>query len=165
VDYTCYPKGRQGRPELGDTGDEAHTSLDAALLSSTDLVPAGHKLFDSGANQHLTPYHSLLPTTPLTPKAISTATNTHSCDSCRSLKLDIPNGKSTTLIMLKEVLHALDITATLISVGHMTKPDTRPHSRVAHHHSQCERHTVGLIPARMVYTRFNTRLQPATMLC
>jgi len=33
---------------------------------------------------------------------------------------------------VEEVLHALDITATLISVGHMTKPDTRPHSRVAH---------------------------------
>jgi len=135
-------------PELGDSGDEASN---AALLSSTNLIPAGHKLFNSGATQHLTPYHSLLTNySIIAPKAISTA-NKHSFNviGCRSLKLDIPNGKSTTLIMLKEVLHALDITATLISVGHI---DQARYSATAKG-STCtifnvNRHTVGLIPAQ-----------------
>ena len=61
-------------PELQDTGCNAHTLLDTALLSSTDLTPKGHivELFNSGATGHITPYHSTLTNySTIAPKAIS----------------------------------------------------------------------------------------------
>jgi len=136
-----------------DTRDEAYTLSDNALLSSMDLIPDGHivKLFDSGATRHMMPYHSCLTNySTITPKAISAA-NKHSFNAigCGSLKIDIPNGKSTTSIVLKEVLHAPDIAATLISVGHIDQAGylaTFKSGTCTIHNENGN--TVGLIPAQ-----------------
>ena len=115
-------------PELlEETRGEAHTSLDTALLTSTDLTSKGHivKLFDSGATQHMTPTQSLLKNySTITPKAMS-AVNKHSFNMIgnSNLKLDIPNRKSTNSLILKEVLHAPDMTITFISVGHIDQAE------------------------------------------
>ena len=119
-----------------------------------------------GATQHIMLYHSLLTNySTIAPKAISTVKkHSFSAIGCRSLKLDIPNGKSTTSIILKEVLHALDIAATLISFGCI---DQASYSATFKGGTcticNVNRHPVGLIPAQNGLYKMNARPQSVTM--
>ena len=69
----------------------------------------------------MTPHRALLTNfTTILPKPISAA-NKHLFNAMGqgNLKLEVPNGKSVTNIMLKEVLYTPDIMVTLIAIGHI----------------------------------------------
>ena len=115
----------QGEPQLqkGLGRTKAHTSLDMAFLTSTNLISIGCtvKLFNSCATLNMTPHRALLTNfTAIPPNPISAA-NKHLFNAIGlgDLKLEVPNGKSVTNIILKEVLYTPDITMTLIAMCHI----------------------------------------------
>src|SRR6266850_387777 len=81
------------------------------------------KLYNSGASRHMSPfgehfinYRMILPC-PITAadKRIFYAVGT------RDLRIEVPNGKSSTPIILKDVLHALDMGITIVVINCITK--------------------------------------------
>src|SRR6267142_1716910 len=80
------------------------------------------KLYNSGALCHMSPfserftnYHSIPPhTITTTDKQVFYAVGTG------DLRIKVPNGKSSTPITLKDVLHALDMGITIVSVSQIT---------------------------------------------
>jgi len=95
----------------------------ATIETMTTTTPGnnGHtlELYDLGASHHMTPYQHLLKNySPTTDKLIN-ATNQQSFHavSTGNLHITIPNDKSTTPIMLKNVLYAPEIATTSVSIG------------------------------------------------
>ena len=67
-------------------------------------------------SEQFTNYHSiLLQAITATDKQVFYAVGT------RDLRIEVPNGKSSTPITLKDVLHALDIGITIVSVSQITQ--------------------------------------------
>jgi hypothetical protein len=80
------------------------------------------ELYDSGASRHMSPFchhfanYRSIPPRPITAanKRIFYAIGTG------DLQIDVPNGDMTTPILLKDTLHAPDMTLTIVSIGHIT---------------------------------------------
>jgi len=89
-------------------------------MTTTTPSNNGHtlELYDLRASCHMTPYQHLLEDySPTTDKLIN-ATNQQSFHavSTGNLHITVPNGKSTTPIMLKNVLYTPEIATTLVSI-------------------------------------------------
>jgi hypothetical protein len=81
------------------------------------------KLYDSGASQHMSPFHERFATyQSILPHAITVA-NKHVFYTVRTgdLQVKVPNGNSSTTILLRDALHAPDMGITIISVSHIAK--------------------------------------------
>jgi len=94
-----------------------------ALTYTADAITTPPKitseLYDSGATCHMTPHKDLLSNyVSIMPKLIN-ATNqlTFQPIGCRDLTIHVPNNGQTSNIMLRDVLYALDIGVTLVSIG------------------------------------------------
>ena len=98
---------------------EAMSSLPFATLAYTGTQTNTIELYDSGASQHLSPYHEhFVNFVDITPKPI-TATDKHTFDAtgCSKLYVEIPNGNTKARILLKNVLYAPSMGVTLVSIS------------------------------------------------
>jgi len=97
----------------------------AMIETMTTTTPSnnGHtlELYNSGASHHMTPYQHLLEDySPTTDKLINAANQqSFHAVSTGNLHITVPNGESTTPIMLKNMLYAPEIATTLVSIGHI----------------------------------------------
>lgn len=108
-----------------DEGDDACTNYTFAMLAGYAMGPQDVEieLYDSGATRHMSPYkHQLENYVSIIPKSI-TAANKRSFQAIGKgdLRIHIPNGKNSTTILLKDVLHCPDIGVTLVSISRVTE--------------------------------------------
>ena len=108
----------RGKDDEGET-----SSYTAAVLTGNQYTrKSGSELYDSGASRHMTPFRDRLlnftsiPSRPITAadKRIFHATGKG------DLQIEIPNGKTTTRTLLKDVLYAPDMGLTIVSISRIT---------------------------------------------
>ena len=103
-----------------DEDEEPKFSYCSALLAGKSLQTGQRMiLFDSGASCHMSSYHDHFTNfKSIVPKAI-TAANKHTFKAIGKgdLTIFIPNGSSTTHILLRDVLYAPKMGITLVSIG------------------------------------------------
>ena len=109
---------------IEDMGDDGLTSFDAAMLVNVEGNVEGiqTELYDSGASCHMSPYRDHFENyVPIAPKSITAADKRYfQAIGKGDLQIKIPNGPSTTTILLKDVLHCPDMGLTLVSIGKIT---------------------------------------------
>jgi hypothetical protein len=81
------------------------------------------KLYDSGASRHMTPLRNRFTTyQEIMPHPIIAADKrVFYTIGIGDVIIDVPNGKSSTQITLKDILHAPDMGATIVSISHIAK--------------------------------------------
>jgi transposase InsO family protein len=104
-----------------DTGDDAFSrKFDSAMLANTFGDSSYEsELYDSGASRHMSPYHhQFINFRVIVPKTIIAADRgTFQATGLGDMRIQMPNGKSTTNILLKDVLYAPRMGLTLVSVS------------------------------------------------
>ena len=107
-----------------DEGEDGETTFNAAMLVNVEGSVEGiqTELYDSGASRHMSPYcNHFEDYVPIAPKSITAADKRYfQAIGKGNLRIRIPNGTSTTTVLLKDVLHCPDMGLTLVSVGKIT---------------------------------------------
>ena len=109
--------------DLPDEGVVPVSSFAGVVLAGTEATcNAESELYDSGASRHMTPFHhplikfTLIASHPITAADKRVFHTTGKGD----MQVEMPNGNTTTTILLKDVLYALDMGITIISISHIT---------------------------------------------
>lgn len=99
------------------------TSHPGAMLAEEPSARDRTILFDSGATRHMSPHRDLFVNyKTIAPKTIQAADNhTFRGVGRGDMFITVPNGKTTTRILLRDVLHASAMGVTLVSVSRITK--------------------------------------------
>src|SRR5258708_15941173 len=108
--------------EVDDVPSQGESySTQSALSVHAALTKARPKaeIYDSGASHHMSPFlHHFTNLHSIPPWAITAAnSSTFTATSMGDLKINIPNGLSSTPITLKDVLYAPNISLTIVTVG------------------------------------------------
>ena len=108
-------------PSYGDTylGPPDTSFVGAVLAGSAESRKAESDLYDSGASRHMTPFrHRLINFMTIDSRPIRAADKRifHAV-SKGDMQIQIPNGRNTTTILLKDVLYAPDMGLTIISIS------------------------------------------------
>src|SRR6267142_1336683 len=115
--------------DIKEPESTAHPEDIAATVGRTQSQPSqGHaqalgKLYDSGASCHMSPFWQKFTKYPPNPTHGITASNKRVFYAVGTgdLRIEVPNGKSSTPITLKDVLHAPDMGITIVSVSWITR--------------------------------------------
>jgi len=111
-------------PPLLDTEDAAYTStFDLAALSKAEDKPSIEtELFDSGASCHMSGYrHRFLNFVQIEPNPITAADKrTFYATGKGDMYLEVPNGETSSKILLRDVLYSPTMGVTLVSIGRIT---------------------------------------------
>ena len=99
-------------------------SEDEVASASSDIEA---ELYDSGASRHISPFrHRFLTYRPINPRPITAADKRiFYAIGSGDLQIQVPNGASTTPIVLRDALHAPDIGVTVVSIGRIAKAGYR----------------------------------------
>lgn len=100
-------------------GAETTTFAGATLAGTLETRKTESELYDSGASRHMTPFkHRLLNYTEIDSRPITAADKRvfHAIGK-GDLRIQVPNGNTTTTILLRDVLYAPDMGLTIISVS------------------------------------------------
>ena len=99
------------------SGEEPHT-MQSALIANVAHTRSESELYDSGASRHMSPFqHRFTNLCSIPPRPIIAANNhTFYATGMGDLKINVPNGSSSTCITLKDAFHAPDMTLTVVSV-------------------------------------------------
>src|SRR5271168_88594 len=102
-----------------DNDDEATTYTFAAISLANTGSAFETELYDSGAWCHMSPYkHKFINFIPIQRKVLTAADGGHfEAIGKGDMHITMPNGKSTTRILLKDVLYAPNMGVTLVSIG------------------------------------------------
>jgi hypothetical protein len=103
---------------------EAHSEdYDLQVSAASAQNDSEAELYDSGASRHITPNrHRFITYRSITPRAITAADQRpFYAVGVGDVHIQVPNGASSTPIVLRDVLHAPDIGATVVSVGRIAK--------------------------------------------
>jgi len=94
----------------------------AALAGTAQTQKSESDLYDSGASRHMTPFkHRLINYTPIASRPITAADKrVFQAIGKGDMQIRIPNGTTTTTVLLKDVLYAPDMGLTIISVSRVT---------------------------------------------
>src|SRR5713226_4275496 len=108
--------------EVDDVPSQGESySTQSALSVHAALTKARPKaeIYDSGASHHMSPFlHHFTNLHSIPPRAITAANGSiFTATSMGDLKINVPNGLSSTPITLKDVLYAPDISLTVVAVG------------------------------------------------
>jgi len=121
-------KGKDNEPEgvwlaQDDARDEEeHTTFTyTTLMNSNRKRESRIELFDSGASRHMSSYRDLFQDfVSITPKPITTADkHTFEAIGKGNIMIVLPNGQSSTRILLKDVLYAPKMGLTLVSISRL----------------------------------------------
>ncbi|KAJ3489198.1 hypothetical protein NLJ89_g11551 [Agrocybe chaxingu] len=102
-----------------DTGAEPYTSFAGAVIEASDVPKPQCELYDSGASRHMTPFRDrLINYIPIDARPITAADKRifHAVGK-GDLRIQIPNGKTTTVILLRDVLYAPSMGLTIVSIS------------------------------------------------
>jgi hypothetical protein len=110
---------------IQDDGCDAYTTtVTCATLVNAAGADEGVEtdLYDSGASRHMSPYrHRFENYVSIAPKSITAADKRlFQAIGKGDLRIKIPNGKTTTSMLLKDVLYSPDLGLTLISISKIT---------------------------------------------
>jgi transposase InsO family protein len=97
--------------------------IPAACISAQVHQPKVEtELYDSGASRHMSPFrHRFKNYRSIPPHAITAANKrTFYAIGTGDLQVEVPNGSSTTPVLLRDTLHAPDMALTIISIGRIT---------------------------------------------
>ena len=99
-------------------GDESATCTSAQVHQPQVET----ELYDSGASRHMSPFrHRFKNYRSIPPHAITAANKcTFYAIGTGDLRVEVPNGNSTTPVLLRDTLHAPDMALTIISIGRIT---------------------------------------------
>ena len=107
---------------------DSPTEVAAAVGRSPAQPERGHgksttELYDSGASRHMSPFGERFANyRTIPPRAITSADKrVFYAVGMGDLRIEVPNGESSTPIMLKDVLHAPDMGVTIVSINRITK--------------------------------------------
>ena len=102
-----------------DDDDEAITHTFAAILLANIGSAFETELYNSGVSRHMSPYkHKFINFIPIQRKVLTAADGGHfEATGKGDMHIMMPNGKSTTRILLKDVLYAPKMGITLVSIG------------------------------------------------
>ena len=94
-----------------------------SIPAQAERAPSTTKLYDSGASRHMSPYHEhFVLYQEIPPRAITAADKrVFYAAGTGDLEIEVPHGTSFTPIILKDVLHALKMGTTIVSVNRITK--------------------------------------------
>jgi hypothetical protein len=114
--------GEADEPLVVDTLGDAYTMTYgyATLVNAARLNDGIEtELYDSGASRHMSPYRSRFENyKQIEGKSITAADKRlFKAIGVGNLRIQIPNGKNTTTILLKDVLHAPDLGLTLVLIS------------------------------------------------
>jgi hypothetical protein len=81
------------------------------------------ELYDSGASRHMSPFRERFTSyQSIPPRAITTADKrTFYAIGTGDLQIEVPNGQSTTSVLLRDALHAPDMGVTIVSINRITR--------------------------------------------
>jgi hypothetical protein len=98
-----------------------HTSYSAGH-THTHQPNVEIELYDSGASRHMSPYAKRFINYRSIPPRLITAANkgTFYTIGTGDLRIDVPNGKGTTPVILHDTLHAPEMALTIVSIGRIT---------------------------------------------
>ena len=109
--------------DLPDEGVAPVSSFAGVVLAGTEATcNAESELYDSGASHHMTPFHHhLINFTPIASCPIMAANKQvfHTTGK-GDMRVEVPNGNTTTTILLKDVLYTSDMGITVISISCIT---------------------------------------------
>lgn len=108
-----------GYPQVVYKDTETTTFTSATLVGTAETRHAESDLYDSGASRHMTPFrHRLLNYTEIANRPITAADKRvfHAIGK-GDLRVKVPNGQTTTTIILKDVLYVPDMGLTIISIS------------------------------------------------
>ena len=113
----------ESKPFMFDSFDPITSSFASAALAGTaETRKLESDLYDSGASRHMTPFKDrLINYTPITSRPITAADKRvfHAVGK-GDMRVRIPNGSTTTTILLKDVLYAPVMGVTIISISCVT---------------------------------------------
>ena len=103
-------------PDEGKSYDTLSALMDSAALTS---VRPEVELYDSGASRHMSPFsHRFTNLHSIPPRPITAANSrVFYATGAGDLKIDVPNGASSTPITLKDTLYAPDMGLTVVSIS------------------------------------------------
>ena len=102
-----------------DVDEDPKTYTFAAITLANTGSTFETELYDSGASRHMSPYkHKFINFIPIQRKVLTAADGGHfEAIGKGDMHISMPNGKSTTRILLKDVLYAPKMGVTLVSIG------------------------------------------------
>jgi hypothetical protein len=102
-----------------DNGEEAMTYTFAATTLANINSTIKTELYDSGASHHMLPYcHKFINFIPIKKKLLTAADGGHfKAVGKGNMHILMPNGRTMTMIPLKDVLYAPKMGMTLVSIG------------------------------------------------
>ena len=137
-DFSEESLDKEGNRLVEDLGGDAFTrTFTCAMLVTAGRTDEGveTELYDSGASRHMTAYRNrLVNFVSIAPKSIAAADKRYfQATGKGSLRIKIPNGKTTTSILLTDVLYCPQMGLTLVSISKLA--DAGFHSHFA---SRCK---------------------------
>ncbi|CAA7270361.1 unnamed protein product [Cyclocybe aegerita] len=124
--YQDFPALRRAKAKLTvasclptDTGAEPYTSFAGAVIEASDILKPQCELYDSGASCHMTPFcNQLINYVPIDAQPITAADKQvfHAVGK-GDLQICIPNGKTTMVMLLRNVLYAPSMGLTIVSIS------------------------------------------------
>ena len=98
------------------------TTRPTSALSESESIPVETDLYDTGTTHHMSPFrHRFTNYRTITPRPITAANGqTFYATGTGDLKIDAPNGDTTTPMFLHDALHAPDMAHTTISISRLT---------------------------------------------
>ena len=91
----------------------------AVIVEVNNATSGESELYDSGASRHMSPFqHRFTNLRSIPPRPITAANNrVFYATGLGDLKIDVPNGSSSTCITLKDALYAPDMSLTVVSIS------------------------------------------------
>ena len=92
-------------------------------MAANETTGANQELYDSGASRHMSPYREHFVTYCKIPACPITAANNHVfyAVGVGDLQIQVPNGASSSKVLLRDALHAPEMGLTVVSIGRIVK--------------------------------------------
>jgi hypothetical protein len=107
-----------------DCGSDPETRYSVAMLTNVDMSPGREtKLYDSGASRHMSLCcHKFINFTRTPPQKVTAADGQEfEVIGVGNMHINLPNGKSMSCILLKDVLYTPTTGLTLVSISKITQ--------------------------------------------
>ena len=103
--------------------EEAEELPQVPVLAAGEVASVEAELYDSGASRHMSPYRERFVTYRDIPARPITAANNRVfyAVGAGDLQIQVPNGASSSKVLLRDALYAPDMGLTVVSIGRITK--------------------------------------------
>jgi hypothetical protein len=118
-------------------------------MAANEARDAEVELFDSGASRHMSPFRERFVTYRDIPARPITAANNRAfyAVGMGDLEIDVPNGASSTKVLLRDALYAPDLGLTVVSIGRIVKAGCTVEFEGGTCKIKRDGHVIGNVPA------------------